>query len=37
MAYTRDGRRQPTDTQPVEITLKKAPDGGWLVADVRVR
>jgi hypothetical protein len=37
MAYTRDGRRQPADTLPVEITLKRATDGGWLVADVRMR
>jgi uncharacterized caspase-like protein len=37
MAYTRDGRRQPADTLPVEITLKRATDGGWLVSDVRIR
>ncbi len=37
MAYTRDGRRQPVETNPVEISLKKAPGGRWVVDDVRVR
>lgn len=37
MAYTRDGRQQPTKTQRVEISLRKAAGGGWLVADVRVQ
>ncbi len=37
MAYTRDGRRQPVDTQPVEITLHKSNEGAWLVNDVRAR
>jgi caspase domain-containing protein len=37
MAYTRDGRRQPVDTRPVEITLRKSTEGSWLVNDVRFR
>jgi len=37
MEYTRDGRRQPAETRPVEISLRKAADGGWVVADVRAR
>jgi hypothetical protein len=37
MAYTRDGRRQPAETNPVEISLKKAPGGRWVVEEVRVR
>jgi hypothetical protein len=37
MEYTRDGRRQPAETRPVEISLRKGSDGGWVVADVRAR
>lgn len=35
MVYTREGKRQPETIDPVEISLRRAPSGGWVVAEVR--
>ena len=37
MAYTREGKRQPAETTPVEILLRRSAEGSWLVDDVRPR
>jgi caspase domain-containing protein len=35
MTYTLVGKRQPSRVDPVEISLGKSPDQGWLVTDIK--